>query len=106
MDDDWHRQGAGSMLIQWGVQQAGKENVPAIVSSSVMGYGAYEKNGFKPMKRFGFDEYFEVGGRGMWRLVWEPPGRQGNWLERAKEWEEDRKVREAEEKVKKEGKKA
>ena len=106
VDEDWHRQGAGSLLVQWGLQQAGKENVPAIVSSSVIGYRTYEKNGFKPMKRFGFDQYFEVGGNGMWRLVWEPPGRQGNWLERAKEWEEDRKVREAAEKEKKEGKKS
>ena len=91
IDVDWQRQGAGSSLIQWGLEQGQKEHVPVVVSSSPRGIGAYEKKGFRRFKRLNFDQYFISPEPGIWKLVWEPKARAGNWLERALEAERDKK---------------
>ena len=92
-DPRWHRRGAGSLCIHWGLERAGEEKVPAVVAASPVGYGAYVKNGFVPLRRVvEFEEMFRVEEPGIWFLVWEPPGRKGNWLERAWEAERDKRV--------------
>ena len=90
-DPRWHRQGAGSLCIRWGLERAQAEKVPAVVGASSIGYGAYVKNGFVPLRRLvELDRLFEVQEPGMWVLVKEPEGRMGNWIERAKELERDK----------------
>ncbi|KAK6336116.1 hypothetical protein TWF696_001683 [Orbilia brochopaga] len=42
----YRRQGAATMLIEWGIRLADEEGVPCCVLSSVMGKPLYESNGF------------------------------------------------------------
>jgi predicted N-acetyltransferase YhbS len=41
------RRGIGQQLVQWGLQQALRDNVPVGLEASVMGFGLYERLGFR-----------------------------------------------------------
>ena len=75
--------------------QAGAEGVPIVVKASPLGVELYEKWGFRSYERQDFDQLFETGGRGFHTLVWEPPGREGRWYERAKKKVEEEAAKKA-----------
>lgn len=43
----YRKQGAASMLIRWGVEQAKKDGIPAYLEASVQGKPVYERCGFR-----------------------------------------------------------
>jgi len=43
----WRKQGAASLLIDWGVKKAREDGVPAYLEASVTGKPVYEKAGFR-----------------------------------------------------------
>ncbi len=73
------------MLCQWATDQAQAEGVPIVLQSTAAGRRTYEKAGFEE-----FDELSGEGHTGvpnsirLWSMVWEPRGREGEWLKRAK----------------------
>jgi GNAT superfamily N-acetyltransferase len=78
---DYQRRGIGALLVQWGLDQAEAERVPACVESSHAGLRLYEKMGFRIFNeiRFG-DKEIET----FPEMVWEPSGMKGQWYDRAK----------------------
>ncbi|KAL4793746.1 putative GNAT family acetyltransferase [Aspergillus venezuelensis] len=46
-DPKYERCGAGSMLVNWGLERARRENVPAALESTKNAWAFYEKLGFK-----------------------------------------------------------
>ncbi|KAL4957553.1 putative GNAT family acetyltransferase [Aspergillus filifer] len=46
-DPEYERRGAASMLVNWGLERARKENVPAALESTKNAWAFYEKLGFK-----------------------------------------------------------
>jgi GNAT superfamily N-acetyltransferase len=78
---DYQRQGIGTLLLRWGLDQAKAERVPCGVESSVAGLRLYEKSGFRKIRdlRYGAQERESVP-----EMVWEPPGLEGHWFDRAK----------------------
>ena len=72
------RQGIGAMLLRWGLEQAEAEGVPCCVQSSEVGVGFYEKAGFKAFEVL----LFEGTDIRMPRMIWEPKGMEGRWLDR------------------------
>ena len=46
----YRRQGAASILLEWGLQQAAAVNVPTYLLASQSGQPLYLKNGFKPVR--------------------------------------------------------
>jgi predicted N-acetyltransferase YhbS len=44
---DWRRQGAGGMLLQWGIQQAAKDGAPAYLEAVPSAVSTYERHGFE-----------------------------------------------------------
>lgn len=46
-DPSEERRGAGSMLIQWGVERSKKENIPIVLESTLSAIPLYESHGFK-----------------------------------------------------------
>ncbi|PPJ51051.1 hypothetical protein CBER1_07535 [Cercospora berteroae] len=51
VDPKWQRKGVGEVLVKWGIEEADKRGVEAIVESSVFGRRLYEKNGGKGTPR-------------------------------------------------------
>lgn len=49
---DFRRRGVGKMLLQWGFKQATKDEVPLLVSSSIIGEKLYLNTGFREVNRF------------------------------------------------------
>ncbi|KAH9860352.1 hypothetical protein J1614_011683 [Plenodomus biglobosus] len=45
-DPEHHRRGAGSMLLNWGLEQADKDNLPAFLESSLLARPLYASLGF------------------------------------------------------------
>ena len=76
--------GIGGKLIQWGKERARDEGVFVGLMTSPMGEGLYRKEGFVEIERLDGGEVGECP-----VLVWEPEGREGAWVERAKEEEDE-----------------
>ncbi|KAF2261927.1 hypothetical protein CC78DRAFT_336922 [Lojkania enalia] len=69
-----HKRGAGSMLIQWGVDKADELGVEAYLDGTTIGKSLYEKHGFEVAKEVVFDRT-EFGGEGQeshWCMVRKP----------------------------------
>lgn len=47
VDPQFQRRGIGQQLVQWGLQQAARDNVPVGLEASVQGTALYEKLGFQ-----------------------------------------------------------
>lgn len=92
----YQRRGLAKIMLKWGLDQAAAEGVPAFVKSSPAGVKVYEQMGFRSFEQMDFG-VFNPGGRGMHSLVWEPPGMEGRYYDRAK-----RKIDEEKEKKKSE----
>ncbi|RSL62154.1 hypothetical protein CEP53_004853 [Fusarium sp. AF-6] len=54
-DPAHQRRGAASMLVQWGLKEADRLGIAAVLESSDEGKGLYEKLGFKEARRFVVD---------------------------------------------------
>jgi hypothetical protein len=89
---EYRRRGLGNILLKWGLAQAAAETVPivviiviiVIVKSSPAGTKLYEQAGFRVFEKMDFGGSFDPGGRGINALVWESPGVEGRWYDRAK----------------------
>ena len=73
---DFQRQGIGSMMLDWGKEQAEKEGCPVGLESSEVARPMYLKNGFREygamhIKDFPID-YVPT-------FIWEPKGMEGKW---------------------------
>ena len=86
--EDWHalvlavspkyeRRGVGRQLVDWGKERAREDGVPIMLEATPQGVPLYEKCGFQTI--------LEV--RAKWMpnyvttvMIWEPEGRQGEWL--------------------------
>lgn len=78
---DYQRRGIGACLVRWGLDQAQAERVPVGVESSLAGMRLYEKMGFREFDNM---RYGEKEKETMPVMVWEPPGFEGHWFDRAK----------------------
>jgi GNAT superfamily N-acetyltransferase len=78
---DYQRQGIGTLLLKWGLDQAQAEKVPCGVESSFAGLRLYEKMGFRKLRDL---RYGEKEKETMPEMVWEPCGMKGHWFDRAK----------------------
>ena len=47
MHEDFQRRGAGTLLMQWGIERAAALNLPAYLEASSAGYPLYLKLGFR-----------------------------------------------------------
>ncbi|KAI8936093.1 hypothetical protein NX059_007592 [Plenodomus lindquistii] len=54
-DPAHHRRGAGGMLLQWGVERADRDNLPAFLEASLMARPLYAKFGFTPREEVVWD---------------------------------------------------
>ncbi|KAF2231435.1 acyl-CoA N-acyltransferase [Viridothelium virens] len=73
----YRRRGIGSLLLNWGLEKAREEGVPAVLEATPAGVALYEKTGFKPVLEVGPEdtpEYF------LTIMIWEPEELQGQWL--------------------------
>ncbi len=43
----WRRQGAGGMLLQWGIQQAARDGAPAYLEAVPSAVSTYKRHGFE-----------------------------------------------------------
>jgi predicted N-acetyltransferase YhbS len=60
--EKWRKQGAGGILLDWGLSQAAKDGAPAFLEAAQSAKPLYEKHGFKHIKdsvcngkKFGMD---------------------------------------------------
>ncbi|KAF9766622.1 hypothetical protein IL306_000945 [Fusarium sp. DS 682] len=51
-DPGYQRQGAGSLLLQWGMKESAQAGVPIYVESTLEAADLYKKNGFKEKRSF------------------------------------------------------
>lgn len=67
-DPEYHRRGAGKMLVNWGVQRADEMGVKAFVEASPEGRRLYESCGFEMVEEVGLKgDDVEKGGREEWK---------------------------------------
>ena len=59
----WQRKGVGGLLIRWGLDRAGEEGVPVVLSSSEMGAGLYSREGFRRVGEVRVDGWVTGGER-------------------------------------------
>ena len=45
------KQGAGSLILEWGLKQAAEDGVPAYLEAVVEAMGLYQKHGFREVGR-------------------------------------------------------
>lgn len=83
VDPAAQRRGVGSRLVGWGLERAGREGLPATLEASARGRRLYAKCGFAVLERAPITEGVE----GV-AMVWEPVGREGEWVVRGKEGED------------------
>jgi GNAT superfamily N-acetyltransferase len=81
VDPTCQRRGVGSLLVNWGLEHARAEGIPAALESSSKGRLMYEKLGFRLLEVL---EWL-----GDWKipvLVWHSSGEyeEGSWFERVK----------------------
>lgn len=48
------RRGIGQQLVRWGLQQGLQDHVPVGLEASIMGFGLYEKLGFRTINKLEF----------------------------------------------------
>lgn len=68
------RRGVGGRLVDWGLERAERDGLPAVLCASVKGRNLYHKKGF----RFLCDTKFPPGECDM-AMLWEPPGMEGQF---------------------------
>ena len=75
---DHERRGAGTMLLQWGIDAARDLKVPCYLEATPQGLPLYKKLGFKVFDEFDLDTT-EFGGEAMWRTwyLWRPYDEEG-----------------------------
>lgn len=65
----YQRQGLGSILLNWGMQQASLYQLPVVVAATFNGEHLYRKHGFKECGRIDFEQ-----SPFCWTaMVWSPP---------------------------------
>lgn len=65
----YQRQGIGSRLLEWGMNQASLFGLPVVVAATFIGEHLYAKHGFKECGRIDFE-----GSQFSWAaMVWYPP---------------------------------
>lgn len=77
----YRRQGAASQLVQWGVDRAREDGVPAFLEASVGGKPVYEAGGFQEiceavpwdMRPYGVDLVFQIA-----KMAWYPSSGSGS----------------------------
>lgn len=93
---EYQRRELGKILLRWGLAQAAAEKVPVVVvKSSPAGIKLHEQAEFQVFEKMDFGGSFDPGGRGVNALVWEPPGMEGRWYDRAKRKVEEEKEKKA-----------
>ncbi|KAI9660536.1 MAG: hypothetical protein M1821_009887 [Bathelium mastoideum] len=73
----YRRRGAGRLLLDWGLQRAREEGVPVLLEATPQGVPLYEKAGFKrvlAVRARQFPSFVST------NMIWEPEGREGDWL--------------------------
>lgn len=73
---DFHRRGAGSQLLKWGIEQADKHGVLMCLEATPAGLSLYKRYGFEEkdvikadMKQFGWDKpYDEEAAKRVWMI--------------------------------------
>lgn len=70
----YQRRGIGGLLIDWGLDKAARESVPASVEASPAGEALYQRKGFR---KYGYS-VFAPGFVGQ-ALLWEPEDQKGKW---------------------------
>lgn len=85
----YQRRGLAKTMIKWGLNQAAAEGVPAVVRASPAGNKVYVQTGFRSFEKIDFGGTFQSHGIGCHSLVWEPPGMEGKWYDRAKRQAEE-----------------
>ena len=65
----FQRRGVGGMLIDWGLERAREENIPAMLESSQAGHKLYQKKGFQITGVLSVSE--DVSG---YAMMWYPVG--------------------------------
>ncbi|KAK2783421.1 hypothetical protein FQN53_009184 [Emmonsiellopsis sp. PD_33] len=77
----YQRRGIGALLVNWGVEQAQAEHIPAGLESSVMGSGLYQKFGFRLLSKSKW-----INGQWLSAMLWEPAGlsEKESWFIKAK----------------------
>lgn len=73
---DFQRQGIGSMLIDWGKEQAQIEQCPIGLESSVAARPMYLKNGFRKYGKLNIKD-FPIDDVPVY--IWEPRDMEGKW---------------------------
>lgn len=75
----YQRQGVGSDLLTWGMEQAAHHNMPVVVAATFHGEHLYRKHGFQECGRIDFE-----GTDFSWTaMIWNPPltnGQKGNGI--------------------------
>jgi GNAT superfamily N-acetyltransferase len=79
---EYQRRGLAKIMLKWGLDQAAAEMVPVVVKSSPAGIKTYEQAGFRVFEKLELG--FNPGGRGINKWVWEPPGMELQWHDRAR----------------------
>jgi predicted N-acetyltransferase YhbS len=67
-DPKHQRRGAGSALIQWGLEKSRELQLPAFLEASVTGYKLYAKHGFRDIATLDFN-LADWGGEGTTGIV-------------------------------------
>lgn len=67
----FQRQGLGSILLTWGMNQASLYQLPVVVAATINGEHLYRKHGFKECSRI----HLEDSGFGWAAMVWRPPAK-------------------------------
>ncbi|KAK2801316.1 hypothetical protein FQN51_005416 [Onygenales sp. PD_10] len=65
----YQRRGIGALLVNWGIERAQAEHIPAGLESSVMGSGLYQKFGFRLLSKSKW-----INGQWLSAMLWEPAG--------------------------------
>ncbi|KAI9829967.1 MAG: hypothetical protein M1819_005939 [Sarea resinae] len=78
VDPDIQRCGIGSRLVEWGLEKATQEKVPATLLASKAGENLYRRKGFKA---WWWTDSGEMGIRNAPAMVWEPENIKGRWYE-------------------------
>ena len=55
VDPQYQKQGAGSLIVEWGLRRCDEEGCPAYLESTMDAVGFYEKKGFKAVGKLAMD---------------------------------------------------
>ena len=66
---EWHRNGAGGMLIKWGVEQADRDGLECYIEASPDGLELYKRYGWEEVEDYDVEYEGEDGGKRVYRTV-------------------------------------